>query len=38
MMPQPMPMESFNAAGAPGSYATKDENLDVPTFIRRQAD
>lgn len=42
MMPLPRPMESFTTAGASSGYGTtnpaKEENLDVPTFIRRQAD
>lgn len=42
MMPLPKPMESFTTAGASSGYGatspTKEENLDVPTFIRRQAD
>ncbi len=42
MMPMPKPMESFSAAGASTGYGStnsaQEENLDVPTFIRRQAD
>ncbi len=42
MMPLPKPMESFTAAGASSAYSasssSNEENLDVPTFIRRQAD
>lgn len=39
MMPLPKPMEALAVGGGVSPYsASQEENLDVPTFIRRQAD